>query len=82
MHVCVFVTPQPCNPKWRTRLTVVKVLQQALLAREVQFDADAEGEGDHLAGLQGEVGQRLLQVPAQELPIQLLCQGQEQQTSQ
>lgn len=54
-------------------LTIVEVLQQALLSGEVQLDLDADGDGEGLARLQGEMGERLLEVPAQELPQQLLC---------
>lgn len=75
MCVCVVLG------KWQSRvcvimaepLTIIEVLEQVLLSREVQVDFDVDGESDRLAWLQRKVRQSLLQIPAQELPKQLLC---------
>lgn len=45
-------------------LTIIEVLQQVLLAREVQFGRDGDGDSQVLPGLQRQVRQRLLKVPA------------------
>lgn len=55
------------------RLTVTQVLEEILLAREVQLCLDVDGESSHLPGLQGELGQGFFQLPAQEVAIQLFC---------
>lgn len=55
------------------RLTIAQILEEILLAREVQFCLDVDGEGGHLPRLQRELGQCLFQLPAQEVAIQLLC---------
>lgn len=54
-------------------LTITQVLQETLLAGEVQAHFDHDGEGGCLPRLQRKLGQGFFQLPAQEVTIQLLC---------
>lgn len=63
-------------------LTIIEVLQQVLLAREVQLDFDADSQCDSLSRLQRQVRQSLLQVPAHKLPEHFLCTQKKGRESQ
>lgn len=54
-------------------LTVVEVLQQVLLAGEVQLDLDVNSQCHGLARLKGQVRQSVLQFPRQELSKDFFC---------
>lgn len=54
-------------------LTVTEILEEALLAREIQLHPDADGEGGDLSRLQRKLGKGLFQLPAQEVAIQFFC---------
>lgn len=68
---CSALGPRSANGS--RKLTVAEVLEKVLLAREVQLHLDADGERGHLARLQGKLGQGFLQLPAQEVTVQLFC---------
>lgn len=59
--------------KHKSLLTIVEVLQQVLLTREVQFDLDVDRQRHTLAVLQWQVRRSLFQLPAEKLPEHFLC---------
>lgn len=63
----------PRSANGNGKLTVAEVLEEVLLAREVQLHLDVDSKRGHLAGLQGKLGQGFLQLPAQEVAVQLFC---------
>lgn len=52
-------------------LTIIEVLEQVLLTREVQPDSDVDSDRDGLTWLQRETRDSVLHVPAHKLPKQL-----------
>lgn len=59
-------------------LTVIQVVQQVLLSREVQFGLYPDGDGDGLTWFQRQVRQGVPQVPAYELTKQLFWNPEEE----
>lgn len=53
-------------------LTVTQVLEEVLLAGEIQLHFDADGQRGHLSRLQRKLGKSFFQPPAQEVTIQFL----------
>lgn len=56
--------------KIRKVLTITEILQEILLAGEIQLHFDVDGERGHLPRLQRELSKGFFQLPAQEVTIQ------------
>lgn len=56
--------------KIRKALTITEILQEILLAGEIQLHFDVDCERGHLPRLQRELGKGFLQLPAQEVAVQ------------
>lgn len=68
MLPCVWGPPRANQSQGE--LTIAEVLEEILLAGEVQLHFDADGEGGHLSRLQRELGKGVFQFPAQEVAVQ------------